>query len=594
MGMLERLQDPRFRWLLGLAICLVIALGISYFQTGDGLSRRILDRQFDLLHQRSAHPIQNDVVIVGIDEDSFRKFKEPFELWHPHLASFLQAMESAKPSVLGLDIALPERSYQFMLPHYEDGLVKALQALSAQTPVVLARKPDAEGALRPVDGALAASVADAPASVMLCLDGDGVLRRFDLNRCTVNAQGTSFAEKVAARLGVAHPGVGIVDFSAGQKFDYIPFSRVLEWQGQADKQRLVATFSGRTVLLGVVSARAEKVRVPVPMAVWSPMDKRVSEVLVQAQILRSMTGKGLIRELPLWGSVILVLAAALLWLGRTGWIKLAVFAVTPVALWLLATWMLGVGIYLPLGGILLSGLFAFMARLGYESVMQIRGREGLRELFDSYVNREALNGIMSGKIDSRTDGERVRVCLLHARIKDFSRRVQECEPQASVSLLNDYFSEMAIAVHQHKGTLDKFVGSELGAFFGAPQTLESPERNALEAAQEMLQRQREVNERLLESGMPAIEIEIALHVGQVVVGHVGSSARKDYTALGSEIDVVKALVELAKSAGCPVVCSAEVAEVVRVAGGISEVGIRQVGGADLHVYAWTPPLLGGQ
>jgi len=591
MGSLERLQDPRFRWLLGLAICLAVALGFSYFQTGDGLSRKILDRQFDL-HQRAAHPIQSDVVIVGIDEESFKKFKEPFELWHPHLASFLQAMEAAKPSVLGLDIALPERSYQFMLPHYDEGMVKALKALSTQTPVVLARKPDAEGALRPVDGALAASVADAPASVMLCLDGDGVLRRFDLNRCTVNAQGTSFAEKIAARLGVAHPGAGIVDFSAGQKFDYIPFSRVLEWQGQADKQRLIAAFSGRTVLLGVVSARAEKVRVPVPMAVWSPMDKRVPEVLVQAQILRSMTGKGLIRDLPLWSSVSLALAAALLWLGRSGWIKLAIFAVTPIALWLLAIWLLGIGIYLPLGNILLSGLFAFLARLGYESMLQIRDRKGLRDLFDSYVNREVLNGIVSGKIDSRTDGERVRVCLLYARIKDFNRQVQDGEPRASVLLLNEYFSEMAIAVHQHKGTLDKFVGSDLVAFFGAPQTLESPERNALEAAQEMLLRQREVNNRLQESGIPAIEIEIALHVGQVVVGHVGSAARKEYTALGSEVDVVKVLVELAKSAGCPVVCSAEVAEAVRIAGGISEVGERQVGGADLHVYGWLPPLLG--
>jgi adenylate cyclase len=594
MGALQRLRDPRFRGLPGLAICLVVALGFSYFQTGDGLSRKILDRQFDLLHQRATTPMQNDVVIVGIDEDSFRRFKEPFELWHPYLAGFLQAMEAAKPSVVGLDIALPERSYQFMLPHYEEGMVKALKALSAQTPVVLARKLDAEGTLRTVDGALAASVADAPASVTLCLDRDGVFRRFDLNRCTVNAQGASFAEKIAARLGVAQPGVGMVDFGAGQKFDYIPFARVLEWQGQADKQRLVTAFSGRAVLLGIVSARAEKVAVPVPMAVWSPMDKRVPEVLVQAQILRSMAGKGLIRELPLWGGVSLALLAALLWLGRTGWIKLAVFAVTPLVFWLLAIWLLGRGIYLSLGDILLSGSFAFMARLGYESIQQLHDRNGLRDLFGGYVDREVLNGIVNGRINTSTDGERVRVCLLYARIKDFSRRVQEGEPQASILLLNDCFSEMVIAVHQHKGTLDKFVGSDLVAFFGAPQTLESPERDALEAAQEMLQRQREVNIRLQESGMPEIELEIALHVGQVVVGHVGSATRKDYTALGSEVDVVKALVESARSAGYPVVCSAEVAEAVRVAGGISEVGIRQVGGANLHVYGWMPPLLGRQ
>lgn len=594
MVSLERLQDPRFRWLLGLVICLAVAMGFSFFQTGDNLSRRILDRQFNLLHQRVTHPLQNDVVIVGIDEGSFNKFKEPFELWHPYLASFLQAMKAAKPSVLGLDVALPEQSYQFMLPHYEEGMVNALKALSAETPVVLARKLDAEGALRPVDSALASLVTDAPASVTLCLDVDGVFRRFELNRCTVNAQGTSFTEKVAAKLGVVHPGIGLVDFSAGQKFDYIPFSRVLEWQEQADSQRLTAAFSGRAVLLGIVSARARKVQVPVPMAVWAPMDKRVPEVLVHAQILRSMTGKGLIRQIPLWASVCLTLAAALFWLGRSGWIKLAVLVMSPVALWLLATWLLGKGIYMPLGNILLSGLFAFMARFGYESIQLLRDRNGLRDLFDSYVNREVLNEIVSGKIDSNPDGERARVCLLHVRINDFSRRLQEGEPRESIFVLNQYISEMAIAIHQHKGTLDRFAGSELVAFFGAPKTLESPERSALEAAQEMLLRQREVNSRLRENGIPEIEIEIALHVGLVVVGHVGSAARKEYTALGSEVGVVKGLVELAKDAGCPIVCSAEVAEAVRIAGGISEVGERLVAGANLHVYGWTPPVLGGQ
>ena len=592
MAGFERLRDPRFSWLLGLAGCLVVALVFSYFHTGDFLSRKILDRQFNFLHQR-AHPIQTDVVIVGIDEESFKEFKEPFELWHPHLASFLQAMRTAKPRVVGLDIALPQQSYQFMLPHYGEGMVKALQALSAETPVVLARKLDGGGGLRPVDVALASSVDEALASVALCVDADGVLRRFDLNRCTVNAQGTSFTEKIAARLGVMQPGIGLVDYSAGQKFDYIPFSRVLEWQGQADMQRLRETFSGKAVLLGIVSARAEKVRVPVPMAVWSPMDRRVPEVLVQAQILRSMTGNGLVREITLWGGACLALASALFWLGRSGWIKLAALVVTSVVFWLLAAWMLASGIYLPLGGMLISGLFAFIARLGYESILQMRDRKGLRELFGSYVNREILGEIVSGKIDSNQEGERVRVCLLHARISGFSKRVQEEAPQTTVFLLNEYFSQMAIAVHQHQGTLDRFAGSDLVAFFGAPKALESPERSALEAAQEMLLRQREVNGSLQAGGIRGIEIEIALHVGQVVVGRIGSLARKEYTAIGSAVDVVDALVELAGSTGYPVVCSAEVAEAVRSAGGISVVGERFVGGENLQVYGWTPPVLGG-
>ncbi len=592
MEILERLQEPRFRWLLGLTSCMLVTLVLVFFQSGDRLSRKILDWQFNLLQQRAVTPLQNDVVIVGIDEDSFKNFQEPFELWHPYLANFLQAMKVAKPTVVGLDIVLPERSYQFMPPRYEDGFVQALKELGAQTPVILARKLSPEGTLRPINEPLVKAVADAPASVTLCLEVDGVARRFDPNRCTVNAQATTFAEMLAFKLGFEHPGVGLVDFGVGQKLDFIPFSQVLDWQEKRDIKRLINNFSGRTVLLGIVSARAEKVSVPVPLAVWSPMDKRVPEVLVQAQILRSMVGRGLIRQIPTWATVSLSLLAALLWLGRTGWLKLGLLVVSPIVLWLLATWLLGSGIYMPLGAILLSGLFAFLARLGYESLQQLQGRKGLRDLFDDYVSREVLNEIVKGKIDSSLSGERVRVCLLYVRIKDFSGRVEEETPQMSIALLNEYFSEMAIAVHQHQGTLDKFVGSELFAFFGAPKMLECPERSALEAAQEMLLRQRELNRRLQESGMAVIDIEIASHVGMVVVGHVGTSSRKEYTALGPDVSFVKSLVEVAGVEACSVVCSAGVAEAVKLAGGITDVGERVVDGVTLHVYGWSPPLLG--
>lgn len=586
------LQDWRFRLWLGLAICMLVALSFSLLQAGGGLSRKMLDWQFELRQKLAPEPTRDDVVIVGIDRDSFNKFNEPVELWHPHLSRFLQAMQAAKPGVLGIDLALPESSYPFMPPRYEEEMVKALTALNVQTPVVLARKPDDEGLLRQVAGVLAASVADAPAPATLCLDVDGVFRHFDLNRCTVNAQGTSFAEKIAARLGVAHPGRGVVDFSAGRKFDYIPFTRVLAWQEKADKQRLQEAFSGKTILLGDVSARAEKVRVPLSMAIWMPMEKRVPEVLVQAQILRSMTGNGLIRELPPWGSASLALLGALLWLGRAGRIKLVACVVALVLCGLLAIGLLGRGIYLPLGDILLSGLFAFMARVGYESVLQIRDRKGLRNIFASYVNREAASGIVRDKVVACANGERVRVCLLLARIRDFEQRVQAGDPQASVLLLNDYLAEMAIAIRQHKGTLDKFAGSELLAFFGAPQPLESPERKALEAAQEMLLRQRDLNRRLQEGGLPPIEIEIALHAGQVVVGQVGPAMRKEYAALGSEVEVVKTLVEWVKNSGVPVVCTAQVAEAVELSAGISEIGEKLPGDVNYPVYGWLPPLLG--
>ena len=279
METLNRLNDPKIKLLLGLGLCLSVALLLDLFQVGAQLSRTLLDRQFTQMQQDDVHRLPNDVVIVGIDEDATKALKEPFALWHPHLGKFLDAMAIAKPSVLGLDIALPERSYQFLIPQYDQSLLQGLQKLKSQTPLVLAQMLDDSGAFRPVHAPyVAAAGADALASVVVCADDDGVVRRFDPNRCTVNAQGSMLVEKMAAHLGKANTGTGLVDFSAGDKFDYVPFLKVLEWQQQGDTGHLTSTFGGKPVLLGVVSRLGDRVRAPVPLAEWDPFKLRVPGV----------------------------------------------------------------------------------------------------------------------------------------------------------------------------------------------------------------------------------------------------------------------------------------------------------------------------
>jgi class 3 adenylate cyclase/CHASE2 domain-containing sensor protein len=592
MEALKRLNDPKIRMLLGLGLCLLVALLLHLTRTGEQLSRAVLDTQLEQMQQHDVHQLQNDVLIVGIDEDATKALKEPYALWHPHLGKFLDAMVKAKPSVLGLDIALPDRSYQFLVPQYDQGLMQGLQNLKAQTPLVVAQMLDESGAFRPVHAPYISAVgADALASVVVCQDDDGVARRFDPNLCTVNAQGSMLVEKMAAHLGKANPGTGLVDFSAGNKFEYIPFLKVLEWQAQGDTEQLARTFGGKPVLLGVVSRFGDRVRAPVPLAAWDPFKLRVPGVLMQAQILRSMLSNGLIREVNDFVVGALTLLAALFWLGRINWYKFAALAAFPFLLFAVSTWQLGQGLYLPIGGMLLSASFAFVARLLYEGALQVQKRHWLRDTFGSYVSQEVLHEIMAGNIHSGLDGTRVRLCILFADIHNFSARSESRPAQEVVALLNDYFSEMTVAIHQHKGTVDKFIGDGVMAFFGAPQALECPEQNALEAAQEMLLRLRLVNARLQEQGVAPIEIGIALHVGEVITGNIGSRVRHEYTVIGDAVSLTAKLEELTKTLGYPVVCSAAVAQAVERSGGLNDCGEQAVKGMALHVYGWNPPLL---
>lgn len=593
MESFKQLGDPKIKVLVGLGICLFAALLLHFSQTGERLSRKVLDKQFDLLRRYDPRPVDNEVVIVGIDDSAFRAFKEPFALWHPHLGKFLQAMAAAKPAVVGLDIVLPEHSYQFLVPGYDQNLLQGLRELKAQAPVILAQTLDDSGVIRPVyEAYISTSGGNAPASVEVCADDDGVARRFDPNLCTVNAQGSTLVEMMAAYLGNAKPGTGLVDFSKGEKFEYIPFIKVLEWQAQGNGEQLVRTFGGKPVLLGIVSLQGDRATVPVPLAAWDGSNRHIPGVLMQAQILRSMQNGGLIRDgASTYVVLILTLLSALLWLGRIGWTKIAILATLPPLVLFFSTWQLGQGVYLPIGGILFSSLFVIVARMVYEGVLQMQQRNWLRGMFGSYVSPEVLEEIMAGNIHSGLDGVRIRLCILVANIHDFSGRCESQPPQEIVALLNDHFSEMTIAIHRHKGTVDKFVGDGLMAFFGAPHALECPEKNALEAAQEMLQRLRHVNERLREKSVAPIEVGIALHVGEVVIGHIGSELRHDYTVIGDAVSRTTKLEALTKTLNYPVVCSAVVAKAVENSGGLVDCGEQTVKGGTIHVYGWKPPLL---
>jgi hypothetical protein len=340
--------------------------------------------------------------------------------------------------VVGLDIALPERSYQFLIPHYDQSLLQGVQALKAQTPLAAARVLDDSGAFRPVLASFVEVVGEnALASVVVCPDDDGVVRRFDPNQCTVNARGSMLVEKMATHIGVANPGTGLVDFSAGEKFEYVPFLKVLEWQTQGDVGQLTRTFGGKPVLLGVVSRFGDRIRAPVPLAAWDPYKLRVPAVLMQAQILRSMLSEGLIREVNTWLVGALTVLAALFWLGRIGWLKLAALIAFPCLLLMYSTWQLGRDLFASRRNIL-SGAFAFFARMVYEGALQVQKRHWLRDTFGSYVSQEVLHEIMAGNIHSGLDGARVRLCILFADIHGFSAR-SENRPAKKSSLAERLF-----------------------------------------------------------------------------------------------------------------------------------------------------------
>ena len=186
-------------------------------------------------------------------------------------------------------------------------------------------------------------------------------------------------------------------------------------------------------------------------------------------------------------------------------------------------------------------------------------------------------------------GQRYRICVLFADIRGFTERSESMTPEAALTLLNDYFNRVTACIHDAGGTVDKFLGDGIMAFFGVPQTLENPCEPAFQAARDMLARLESLNRELEARGEPPIAIGVGLHAGEAVVGHVGSDTRHDYTAIGDTVNVASRLEGLTKDVNFPLVCSVTV--IGALAGGAQFVALGEraiKGHRPVEVYGWRP------
>ena len=577
--------------LIGFLAVFILALGLHLKGLGNSLEHFVLDRQFTLLREYP-QPLANDVVVVGIDEAAFKQFREPFALWHPHLGEFFKAMAGARPSVVGLDIVLPDHSFQFLAPGYDQALLQGLVAMRGTVPVVLSQSLDDEGNIRPIFAPfVSVAGADALASPLVCLDSDGVPRRLDGDACANQARGPTLSEKMSAQLGVRHKWGGMIDYSLGAAFQYVPFTQVLEWYEQGNAEQLARIFRNKPVLLGVILPFSDRLQLPVPIAAWEPESRRLPGVLIHAQTLRSMLNRGAIATV----SPSLLLAFALLpllfWWCKSTWLKAGGLIAFSAGLLALSTLRLWQGQYLPPVDAIGTAWIAFVGRAAFDSLRQYKERRFLKQAFGGHVSPAILNEILAGNVGLGA-GKRQRVCVLFADIRGFTSRSEQSPPEAIIELLNGYFAQMTEVIHKHGGVVDKFIGDGIMAFFGAPQSLEHPERSSLEAAQEMLIRLQRYNQSLSGRGIAPITIGIGIHAGDVILGYIGSEARHEYTAIGDTVNAASRLESMTKELAYPIVCSSAVADGVKGTDWLVDLGERSVRGhAPMHLFGWRPAIL---
>jgi adenylate cyclase len=573
-----------------LAILMLAGLALGASPWVAPLDQKIVDAQWRFLRAFAPRPVANDVVIVGIDDETTQAFPEPLTLWHPHLGRFLEAAAASGASVVGLDVVLPDRSFEALVPGYDRRLLTGLLVARRTMPVILALTVDPAGGTRPIYPAfVAAAGRDATGYALLPVDSDGVVRRFDERIEVGGGAVPTLAGRMAARLG-REAGRGLIDYAGGPAFDYVPLHTVLAWHDAGDTARLAQALGGKAVLVGGVFRFEDRLAAPVNLQAWDADAVNAPGVVVHAQVLRNLLNGGLVTPVPPW---VVPLACALVALG---WFVSGRFAVAAgvmlaggIAVLAASTWLLGRGTYLPPGAIVITLLVTVGARIVREAGLQLRERRRLRRAFGPYVSPDILRDLLKSDPPPGLGGTRARLCVLFADIRGFTERCERMAPEAAIGLLNRYFTAVTASIHEAGGTLDKFIGDGLMAFFGAPQALANPCDAAVRAARDMLGRVEELNRALSGEGEAPIAIGIGLHVGDAVVGNVGSASRHNYTAIGDTVNVASRLEGLTKDVGFPLVCSADVVESLTGRAVFTRLGARAIKGHHpVEVYGWRP------
>ena len=147
------------------------------------------------------------------------------------------------------------------------------------------------------------------------------------------------------------------------------------------------------------------------------------------------------------------------------------------------------------------------------------------------------------------------VTILFLDIREFTALSEEMEADEVMALLNEHHGAMLDVVFQHGGTLDKFTGDGLLAYFGAP--LEQPDHaaRAVACALDMLDALEELNSARAARGARTLKVGIGVHTGRVVVGDLGSDERREFTIIGDPVNLASRILGLTKQLGVPLLCS---------------------------------------
>lgn len=554
-----RLKNPYLLLALGLLLLSLVEFG------GTSLLRTAEHRFSDLLlrfHATTQQP-DPDIVIIDIDEhslDAMAPIAGRFPWPRAIHAELVEAIAAQQPQAIVFDILFidpdlndPEGdAYLVDVAKTTDNLFFPLLRLSKKSDdaglsldehgeqLGFSRNADAQPGTRAALLLPLRPLAETGriGAINFVEDGDGVGRRYGIYVPIQGWRIPSLPARVAGSLGYPLPDSEtiILNWRGGAlSYPRIPYADLYNDIGRRDRQRSVDELNNKIVIIGSSASGEHDLRV-------TPISNQHPAFELIATAIDNLKHGDHLQRAPSW-------FAPLLTLLLLGWLLLTFLrGINPLhsgAALLLATPLLGAGAYLALGWqlllpVLAPTLFAwsyYALAAGYAFWQEHQERVRSIAIFSRFLDPRVVDELVrKGETVPGIKVESRQITVLFSDIRGFTTLSEQRTAEQVVELLNDYFSRQVKVIFSRHGTMDKFIGDAIMAFWGAPVSDEQQAIHAVEAALDMTDALLEFR-NALEGDLADFDIGIGIHTGLAVVGFIGSENRLDYTAIGDTVNL---------------------------------------------------------
>ncbi|MBL6751489.1 MAG: adenylate/guanylate cyclase domain-containing protein [Nevskia sp.] len=337
----------------------------------------------------------------------------------------------------------------------------------------------------------------------------------------------------------------------GQQYSFPYVSATDVIHGTADP----ALLKGAIVIMGTTSAGLLDLR-------STPVQKAYAGVEVHANIISGLLDGRIKQKAPYYVGIEAVLFVVIAILMTLLYPRLSPLAGTLLVVGVIAA-LIGLALFawsegnfiMPLGIPVVFTLALFLLQMLYGFFVESRGKREITKLFGDYVPPEVVEELALNPESVSMEGEIREMTVLFTDVRGFTTISEKLEAKELSELMNQFLTPLTGVIRQHRGTIDKYMGDAIMAFWGAP--LEDAEhgQHALQAALEMVRILRTLDEPFAKRGWPALHIGVGLNSGQMRVGNMGSDFRRAYTVMGDAVNLGSRLEGLTKKYHVEVICS---------------------------------------